>query len=222
MRLTPPSEEAEDPGPVLEGLHPRHRPGVPQAHDRAARGLHRPDLRGAVRRRPLRRRAPGRDHRRGPAPTRSSRTTWSPSPPCRRRASLGANRLLQPGRAQGSARPPPSPATRPPTAPAGTTIAPSTPGRSGRCSGRSTSSVASAAPRLCPTSSSSTPRPISTSGSIRRRWTTRASAGSATLAQPRIERPDDRRRVAASSRSRARTARSSTSASARSARPTSS
>ena len=37
MRLAPPPEEPEVPGPVLEGLHPGDRAGVPQAHDRAAR-----------------------------------------------------------------------------------------------------------------------------------------------------------------------------------------
>ena len=49
---------ARGPGPVLEGLHPRDRAGVPQADDRAARRVHRADLPGADRRRPLRRRPP--------------------------------------------------------------------------------------------------------------------------------------------------------------------
>ena len=39
------------PGPVLEGLHPRDRAGLPPADDRAARGVHRADLPGADRRR---------------------------------------------------------------------------------------------------------------------------------------------------------------------------
>ena len=64
MRLAPPPEDARGPRPVLEGLHPRDRAGVPQADDRAARRVHRPDLPGADRRRRLRRRAPARDHRR--------------------------------------------------------------------------------------------------------------------------------------------------------------
>ena len=46
-----PSGAAPDAGPVLEGLHPRHRAGVPQADDRAARDLHAADLAGADRRR---------------------------------------------------------------------------------------------------------------------------------------------------------------------------
>ena len=67
------------------------------------------------------------------------------------------------------------------------------------------------------------PRPISTSGSIRRRWTTRASAGSATPGTT-SSRASGRPTPSGGyrSRSRARTARSSISASARSARPTSS
>ena len=38
MRLDPPPEVEEEPGPVLEGLHPRDGAGLPQADDRAARG----------------------------------------------------------------------------------------------------------------------------------------------------------------------------------------
>ena len=68
MRLGPPPDAGRGAGPVLEGLHPRHRAGVPPSDHRAARGVHRADLSGSGRRRPLRRRAPGRDHRRaGPA-----------------------------------------------------------------------------------------------------------------------------------------------------------
>ena len=74
--------------PVLEGLHPRHRAGVPQADDRAARDVHPADLAGADRRarstasrscseiieraaarrdrRGQRRRLPGADHRGAP------------------------------------------------------------------------------------------------------------------------------------------------------------
>src|SRR5204863_299457 len=53
--------------PVLEGLHPRDRAGVPQADDRAARRLHRADVRGARGRRALRRRSAARDPRRAAA-----------------------------------------------------------------------------------------------------------------------------------------------------------
>ena len=49
--------------PVLEGLHPRHRAGVPQADDRAARDVHAADVAGADRRRAVLRAAAPRDHR---------------------------------------------------------------------------------------------------------------------------------------------------------------
>ena len=48
---------------VLEGLHPRHGAGVPQADDRAARDVHAADLAGAHRRRQVLRAAAPRDHR---------------------------------------------------------------------------------------------------------------------------------------------------------------
>ncbi len=95
--------ERPGPWPILEGLHPRHGAGLSQADDRAARGLHRPDLRGPLRRRALRRRAAGRDPRRG-RPRRHRRGQRRLLPrPAGLRPPLGANRLLQPGRGEGPA-----------------------------------------------------------------------------------------------------------------------
>ena len=106
MRLTPAGRERRGgPGAVLEGLHPRDRARLPQADHRAARGLHRPDVRGALRRRPVRGRAPGRDHRRGRSGRdRRGQRRLLPRA-ARRRPPVGADRLLQPGRGQGPGRP---------------------------------------------------------------------------------------------------------------------
>ena len=83
---------------VLDGLHPRHGAGLPQADDRAARRVHRAHVRGALRRRALRPRAPARDHRRARA-RRDRRGQRRLLPGARReRAPLGAHRLLQPAR----------------------------------------------------------------------------------------------------------------------------
>ena len=98
MRLTPPPEVEEVPGQFWKDFIRDTAPVFRRADDRAARGVHRPDLPGADRRRPLRRRPPARDHRRGRARPASSRTTSSPSRPCSPAA----------GRGRGS-----SPATRP-------------------------------------------------------------------------------------------------------------
>ena len=62
-----PTTPSQDAGGVLEGVHPRHRAGVPQADGRAARDVHAADLAGAHRRRPLLRAAAARDHRPGAA-----------------------------------------------------------------------------------------------------------------------------------------------------------
>ena len=96
---------ARGPGPVLEGLHPRDGAGVPQADDRAARRLHRPDVPGADRRRRLRRRPPARDHRRARA-RRDRRGQRRRLPGAARlRQALGADRLLQSDRGARSRRP---------------------------------------------------------------------------------------------------------------------
>ena len=103
MRLSPPPESRGGAGPVLEGLHPRHRAGLPQADDRAARRFIAPTFAGAARRRALRRRAAARDLRRARArrDRRGQRRRASrPSP--RSRPAVGADRLLQPARVQGS------------------------------------------------------------------------------------------------------------------------
>ena len=206
MRLTPPAETRRGPGPVLEGLHPRHRAGVPQADDRAARGLHRPDLRGAVRRRPLRRRAPGRDHRRGRARRDRRGQRRLLSRPAGLRAPLGADRLLQPGRGEGPRGPPHllRLSRRRPLA-AGTPTGPSTSARSARCSARSASS---ACERGAP------PLPelefIHTSEHLNLwlyppRSTTRGPIRlGGRLAQPRVRRALDRRRLGAARAARLR------------------
>ena len=85
--LAPPAERGAGRGPVLEGLHPRHRPGVPQDHLGAARDGHQADLGRAHRRR---RSTASRSSRRsssGFGRTSSSRTTSSPSRRCSPRAS---------------------------------------------------------------------------------------------------------------------------------------
>ena len=103
--------------PVLEGLHPRHRAGVPQAHDRAAGDLDQAGLAGADRRREvLRSRScgtiiarvqPGRDRRgqRGRVPGADHR-----------RRAVRADRVVQPaGGARATASRRCSPAIRPTT-----------------------------------------------------------------------------------------------------------
>ena len=88
-------------GAVLEGLHPRDGTGLPQADDRAAGGVHRADFAGALRRGALRRRPPGGDLRRGPAGRhRRGQRRLLPGDP-RVRAAVGADRLVQPARAEG-------------------------------------------------------------------------------------------------------------------------
>ena len=48
VRLAPPPENDGGARAVLEGLHPRHGAGVPEADDRPARGVRRADVPGAV------------------------------------------------------------------------------------------------------------------------------------------------------------------------------
>ena len=127
--------------PVLEGLHPGHVAGVPQADDRAARDVHAADVAGADRRRPLLRAAAPRDHR----------------PPAARRDRRGQRRLVpgaddvrravrpdhvvqpardaRPGRPAGLLRP-----ARPTTGPSGRRFARSTTGPTARRGRRSTRS----------------------------------------------------------------------------------
>ena len=90
---------------VLEGLHPRHRSGVPKAHDRAAHRVHRADVASAVRRRPLRRRPAARDLRRAAAgrDRRGQRRLLPGHPPFR--TPVGADRVVQPARGEGRGDP---------------------------------------------------------------------------------------------------------------------
>ena len=227
MRLGPKPEQEEDPGPVLEGLHPRDGARLPRAHDRAARGIHRADLRGADRGRPLRRRAPRRDHRRGPARRdRRGQRRLVPGPAGERR-SLGPDRVLQPRRGQGSRGPagllrlsrrrPHRLGTVPRGVRAGDPAAARFVQRVLRRARGPAVAAARARPRL--------PRPqplaLSAGGRLPPR---RPALGH--LAQPRLLRPIDRRGVVAARRVHgaaiAPSTRSSTSASARWAPATSS
>ena len=166
--------------PVLEGLHPGHVAGVPQADGRAARDVHAADLAGADRRRAVLRAAAARDHR----------------PPAARRDRRGQRRLVpgaddvgravrpdhvvqpardaRPGHPAGLLRP----AVRRPIR-VGVVPRRSTTGPIARCGRRSTSGAASRARRACPTSSSSTRRTRSTCTSIPR-WPTTPTAGRST------------------------------------------
>ena len=69
MRLNPPSESDEDPGQFWKDFIRDTAPVFRKPTIEQLEGFIGPDLRGALRRRPLRRRAPGRDHRRGRART---------------------------------------------------------------------------------------------------------------------------------------------------------
>ena len=144
-------------GPVLEGLHPRHRSRLPQADVRPARRVHRTHLRGALRRRALRRRAARRDLRRAPARRhRRGQRRLLPRDP-RLGQAVGADRVLQPARAEGSrdrARLLRVPRRR--TARAGLPSATSTCGRAPTSTPRSRRSVGSAEPRSSRRASSST------------------------------------------------------------------
>ena len=180
MRLGPPPEQEEAPGPVLDRLHPRHGAGLPQADDRAARRVRRADLRGALRRRALRPRAAARDHRRAAA-RRHRRGQRRVVPGARgERRPLGAHRLVQSARGAGSG----APArvlrlSRRPTARSGQRSRRSSGARTPTCTRRSTSSAASAERRRSRGSSSWTPRRSSTSTAIPTRPTTRARGRSA-------------------------------------------
>ena len=130
MRLGSAARGARGPRPVLEGLHPRHRAGLPDPDDRAAERVHPADLAGPDRRGGVRPSAAARGLRRARPGRRSSRTTSSPSRPCRRRAGRGSGspRATRPSCSTRTCRRS-SPATPPTTAPAG------------RRSGRSTAGV---------------------------------------------------------------------------------
>ena len=104
MRLGPAPESPGGPGPVLEGLHPRHRAGLPDADDRPAGRVHRAHLAGAGRRREVRPSAPARDLRRArPGRDRGGQRRRVPGP-ARVWPAVGADRLVQPGRAPRSRR----------------------------------------------------------------------------------------------------------------------
>ena len=152
MRLGPPPEVPEVPGPVLEGLHPRHGAGVPEADDRAAERVHPADLAGARRRREVRGPRLARDLRRARAGRdrrgQRRRVPGAAAP----RPAVGPDRLLQPGRAEGPGRAAPSsPATRPTIGPGGPRSGRSTAAATRACGRTSTRSAASTAPRACPT-----------------------------------------------------------------------
>ena len=178
MRLTPPPETEEDAGAVLEGLHPRHRAGLPQADDRAARA--------GSSRRPSRRwsTAPGTSTSRlreiidELAARRDRRGQRRRVPGAAgQRAAVGADRLLQPGRDQGprgAAAVLRLPDRR--RARVGRRTARSTRARTGDAARVvQTSSAASAARRRCPSCEFIHESPTgSTSTSIPTRSTTRA------------------------------------------------
>ena len=104
MRLGPAPDRAGGPGPVLDRLHPRHRAGLPQADHRAARVVHRADVPGAHRRREVRPPAPRRDLRRAP-PGRHRPGQRRGLPDAGRIGpTVGPDRVVQSGRAQGSRR----------------------------------------------------------------------------------------------------------------------
>ena len=99
MRLAPAPEEPEEPGQFWKDFIRDTAPVFRETHARAAGQLHRADLAGAGRRRPLRRRAAGRDLRRaGPRRDRRGQRLRVPGDP-RQRPAVGADRLLQPARA---------------------------------------------------------------------------------------------------------------------------
>ena len=79
MRLQPPAETEEEPGQFWKDFIRDTGAGVPQADDRAARGLHPADLAGAGRRLEVRGRPPARDLRRAAPGRDRARTTSSGS-----------------------------------------------------------------------------------------------------------------------------------------------
>ena len=106
MRLGPPPEQEEEPGQFWKDFIRDTAPVFRKSDVRAARRVHRAHLAGAARRRALRRRPPGRDLRRGRARRhRRGQRLRLPRPPGER-PPVGANRLLQPARAEGPGAPP--------------------------------------------------------------------------------------------------------------------
>ena len=100
MRLAPPPEVEEEPGQFWKDFIRETAP-VFRKSTFEQLGVHRPDLGGPARRRAVRRRAAGRDLRRASARRdRRGQRLRLPGDP-RQRPALGANRLLQPARAQG-------------------------------------------------------------------------------------------------------------------------
>ena len=121
---------ARGPRPVLDRLHPGHRAGLPQAHARAARRVHRSDVAGAHRRREVRQPAARGDHRRARAGRdrrgqrrRRSRRSWRPGG-----RGSGSCRATRPSSRTRSSRRSRR-ATRPTTAPPGRRSSRSTTGR---------------------------------------------------------------------------------------------
>ena len=101
VRLAPPPETEEVPGQFWKDFIRDTAPVFRTADDRAARGVHRADLPRALRRGAVRRRPPARDLRRARA--RRDRRGQRRRVPGRRalRPPVGAHRLLQPARAEG-------------------------------------------------------------------------------------------------------------------------
>ena len=220
MRLTPPSDEAEDPGQFWKDFIRDTAPVFRSPRSSSSRASSpRPSRRCAT--------APAtstsawsRSSTRS-APTRSSRTTWSPFPPCRRRASPGCES---------------SPATRPSSRMRSSLPLLRLPGRRPLALGRLSRRVRPGArplqrsfdefcrergaPALPDLSSSTSPDLNLWLYPAEVDYPRERGLGDAWHNLESSVRATDAEWLP--SRSRARTARSSTSASARSARPTSS
>ena len=106
MRLTPPDENAEeDPGQFWKDFIRETAPVFRRPTIEQLAGFIGPTFEALLRRRPVRGRAPGRDHRRGRA-GRDRRGQRRLLPRAAgRRPPVGADRLLQPGRGQGPGGP---------------------------------------------------------------------------------------------------------------------
>ena len=102
MRLAPPPEEPEEPGQFWKDFIRETAPVFRKSTIEQLGELHPADLAGAGRRRALRGRAAGRDPRRGAAGRRRRGQRRRASRRSPRAAALGADRLLQPARGEGS------------------------------------------------------------------------------------------------------------------------
>ncbi len=164
--------------PVLEGLHPRHVAGLPQADDRAVERVHRAHLPCALRRLALRRRTAARDLRRAAAgrDRRGQRRRLPRDRPLRE--ALGAPAFVQSARAERPCDRAGLLRLRGRTATAGTLSGPSTSAHTRICTRSSAPSATSGAPGRCPGASSCTSRPGSTSTCTRPRSTTRVRSRS--------------------------------------------